>query len=90
MVPEQVDVRDSPLALGLDRFGRDPVGPRPPLELRTQAQNVDKRPLHHHAPLRAPPMVRVQVAVDRDAASLGECDGLPDLAPFEVPLLHCS
>src|SRR5712691_10656012 len=75
--------------LGLDPLGAKSV-PAPPLcECRPKADHMQERLLSSHPPDRRPVVV-VEVAVDRDAACLGERDGLFDLAPLEVTLLHTT
>src|ERR1700704_815432 len=73
--------------LGLDPLRTEAVMPAPFLEHRPQADDVEERLLTHHPPNRRA-VIRVEVAMDRDAASLGEGDGLFDLAPLEIALVQ--
>src|SRR6266851_6771320 len=83
---ERVVVRDPAPLLRLNPLGPQPVSQAPLLELGPEPDHVDERLLHGEPARREPPVVGVEVAVDRDAARLREGDRLADLAPLEVPL----
>src|ERR1700693_2728559 len=82
---EDVVVGDLAPPLGLDPPRGKTVMPAPSLEHRPQADDVKERPLPHH-PANRRAVVRVEVAVYRDAARLGEGDRLSDLTPLEILL----
>jgi hypothetical protein len=83
---EDVDVGDFPPLFRLDGAFGDAVDAYPGFEVLAQADDVQKRLLHHEATQGDLAMVGVEVAVDGDAAALGESDRFPDLAALEIAL----
>src|SRR5438105_15817548 len=79
---------DPPVLLGLYPLGSQPPPPPPLHQLRAQADDVQEGPLHPHPTRRDAAVVGVEVAVNSDAARLGEGDRLADLPPFEESLIH--
>ena len=76
---------DSSALLRLDPFGPETVLPAPFFEHRTQTDDVQEGAFADHAP-DGGAVVRVEVAVDRDAAGFSEGERFLDRAALEVAL----
>jgi hypothetical protein len=87
---EDVNVSDFAVLLRLDRALRNAVQADPHLQVFTQADDVQKRLLHHEAAHRDLPVIGVEVAVNRDPAGFGEGDRILDLAALEIALAKLS
>jgi len=81
--PEHVVVRDLAPLLGLDPFRPEAVLPAPLFEHGAKPDDMKEWTLADHAPDRRA-VVRVEVAMDRDAACFGERNRFSDLATLEV------
>jgi hypothetical protein len=80
---ENVVVRHQPTLLRLDPLRTEPVQAAPFLELRTEANHVEKRLLSCES-ADGRPVVGVEVAMDGDAARFRELDRLFDFSPLKV------
>src|ERR1700737_127317 len=86
---EDVVVGNLPALLRLNPLRSQAMQPAPRLEVWAQADHVEERTLPHHA-ADCGAVVMIEIAVNGDAARLGEGDRLFDLPALEVTLFQLT